>query len=92
MNRMKVSVVYALAERQIVRELELPPGATVAAALRKSGLLEEFPAIDPAATPIGIYGRVVTGGEMLQPGDRVEIYRPLRAEPKTARRLRSKKR
>lgn len=89
---MKVSVVYAQSERQIVREVELPAGATVAVALRKSGLLEEFPAIDPVATLVGIYGRVVAGDEMLQPGDRVEIYRPLRAEPKMARRLRSKKR
>lgn len=89
---MKVSVVYALPERQIVRELELPEGATVAAALRKSGLLKEFPAIDPVATPVGIYGRVAAGDETLRPGDRVEIYRPLSAEPKTARRQRSKKR
>lgn len=89
---MKIAVVYALPGQQIVRELELPEGATVAAALRKSGLLEEFPAIDPVATPVGIYGRVVAGDEMLQPGDRVEIYRPLRAEPKTVRRLRGKKR
>lgn len=89
---MKIAVVYALSGQQIVRELELPEGATVAAALRKSGLLEEFPAIDPVATPVGIYGRVVSGDEMLQPGDRVEIYRPLRAEPQTVRRLRGKKR
>lgn len=89
---MKVSVVYALPDRQIVRELELPEGATVAAALGGSGLLQEFPAINPASTPLGIYGRVVSGDVLLQAGDRVEIYRPLNAEPKTARRLRSKKR
>lgn len=91
MKRMKVSVVYALPERQIVRELELPEGATVAAALQKSGFLEEFPAIDAVTTPIGVYGRVAAAHEKLQPGDRVEIYRPLPAEPKAARRLRSKK-
>ncbi len=89
---MKISVVYALPERQIVRELELSTGATVAAALRKSGLLEEFPVIDPAATPVGIYGRVAASDDILQPGDRVEIYRPLTTEPKAARRQRSKKR
>lgn len=88
---MKVSVVYALPERQIVRELELPEGSTVAAALQKSGFLEEFPAIDAVTTPVGIYGRVTSGNVRLRPGDRVEIYRPLRAEPKAARRLRSKK-
>ncbi len=88
---MKISVVYALPDRQIVRELELPVSATVAAALRESGLLQEFPAIDPARTAIGIYGRFVSGDTVLQPGDRVEIYRPLNVEPKTARHLRSKK-
>ncbi len=89
---MKISVVYALPDRQIVRELELPEGATVAAALHGAGLLREFPAIDPASTPLGIYGKVVSGDSVLEPGDRVEIYRPLNAEPKAARRLRSKKR
>lgn len=88
---MKISVVYALPEGQVVRELELPEGATAAAALHKSGLLQEFPGIDPAVTPIGIYGNVISGETVLEPGDRVEIYRPLKAEPKTTRRLRSNK-
>ncbi len=74
-----------------MRELELPEGATVAVALRESGLSGEFPAID-AGTSLGIYGKVVSDDTMLQSGDRVEIYRPLNAEPKAARRLRSKKR
>ncbi len=89
---MKVSVVYARPDCQIVREVELAEGATIAVALRRSGLLEEFPAIDPAVTPVGIYGRVVTANTVLQPGDRLEIYRPLNTEPKTARHLRSRKR
>lgn len=89
---MKISVVYALPGRQIVRDLELPEGATVDAALRASGLLQEFPAITPAVTPVGIYGRVATGDDLLQPEDRVEIYRPLSVEPKVARRQRSRKR
>lgn len=89
---MKVSVVYALPDRQIVRELVLPGGATAGSALRESGLLEEFPEINPATTPLGIYGVVVSADAMLRNGDRLEIYRPLKAEPKTARRLRSKKR
>lgn len=88
---MKVSVVYALPDRQVVRELELPAGATAGAALRESGLLEEFPGT-AAETVIGIYGKTVSADAALGPGDRVEIYRPLRAEPKHARRLRSKSR
>jgi putative ubiquitin-RnfH superfamily antitoxin RatB of RatAB toxin-antitoxin module len=89
---MKISVVYALPERQIVRELELPNGATADFALQESGLLREFPGIDPGTTPLGIYGIVVSGDAVLQHGDRLEIYRPLNVEPKAARRLRSKKR
>jgi putative ubiquitin-RnfH superfamily antitoxin RatB of RatAB toxin-antitoxin module len=87
---MKVSVVYALPDRQIVRELELPEGSSVIAALRESGLLEEFD-IDPATNPAGVYGRVVSGEETLHPGDRVEIYRLLCMEPKAARRQRGNK-
>lgn len=89
---MRVSVVYALPDRQIVRELDLADGTTVDVALRASRLLQEFPAIDLTVTSVGIYGRIASCDTMLQPGDRVEIYRPLNAEPKAARRLRSKKR
>lgn len=87
---MKICVVYALPGRQIVRDLDLAEGATVNAALQASGLLQEFPAIRQAA--IGIYGRIAAGDDVLQPGDRVEIYRPLSMEPGAARRQRSKKR
>lgn len=88
---MKISVVYALPDRQIVRELELPIGATAALALRESGLLKELPNINPASIPLGIYGMAVSADTLLQDGDRLEIYRPLNIEPKAARRLRSKK-
>ncbi len=89
---MKVSVVYALPGLQVVRELDLPAGATLAMALDQSGLLREFPEIDPASAPAGVYGRVMPLTSVLQPGDRVEIYRPLRVEPKAARRKRVSKR
>lgn len=89
---MKITVVYALPRQQIVRELELPEDSTVSAALEQSGLLEDFPAIDPKLTKLGIFGKTASRDDVLQPGDRVEIYRPLKSEPKAARRLRSKKR
>jgi putative ubiquitin-RnfH superfamily antitoxin RatB of RatAB toxin-antitoxin module len=89
---MKISVVYALPDRQVVRELELSEGATVMTALQRSGLLQEFSGIDPAISPVGIYGKTVSYNAVLRAGDRVEIYRPLSTEPKTARRLRSKNR
>jgi putative ubiquitin-RnfH superfamily antitoxin RatB of RatAB toxin-antitoxin module len=89
---MKVSVVYALPERQIVRELELDGPATVKDALERSGLLSEFPEIDSASQPVGVFGGIVPLGTELRQGDRVEIYRPLCVEPKEARIKRARKR
>ncbi len=89
---MKVAVVYARADRQVLRELEVPEGTTVAAALDQSGLLEEFPEITAAPLTVGIYGRVVPVHAVLVAGDRVEIYRPLRQQPAEARRKRVRKR
>lgn len=84
MSAGKITVEVALArpERQTVRRLVLPEGSTVADALAASGL-------DAAPGRVGIYGTVVPAGTMLRDGDRVEIYRPLRADPKEIRRLRA---
>lgn len=88
---MKVSVVCALPERQTVHELEVAAGSTVAAALEQSGLQDEFPDLDLASAPVGIYGIEVARSRVLQAGDRIEIYRALRADPKEARRKRVRK-
>jgi len=80
-----IEVVYARPERQRVVVLPLTEGLTVMEAVRASGLLEEF-ALDPADLPLGIHGRKVDGGRLLRAGDRVEIYRPLAADPREARR------
>jgi putative ubiquitin-RnfH superfamily antitoxin RatB of RatAB toxin-antitoxin module len=88
----KISVVYALPDRQIIRDLQVSEGATVADALVQSGIFENFPSIDPQHATVGIYGKVTARNARLKPGDRVEIYRPLREEPKEARRKRAGKR
>lgn len=85
---MKIELVYALRDRQIVRELDVVAGATVASAVEQSGLLAEFPEISLKTTPVGIYGRVVATDTVLRASDRVEIYRLLHVEPKEARRKR----
>jgi putative ubiquitin-RnfH superfamily antitoxin RatB of RatAB toxin-antitoxin module len=87
-----VEVVYATRERQKLVALEVEPGCTVGAAIDRSGLTEEFPdlVVDPDA--VGIFGRKVPLDYVLQAGDRVEIYRPLIADPKEARRQRARKR
>ncbi|HEY6644936.1 RnfH family protein [Povalibacter sp.] len=82
----RVRVVYALPERQATVELVLEQGANVAEAVAKSGLAAEFPAISTGPLQCAIFGRVVSPTEALREGDRVEILRPLIADPKQSRR------
>ena len=83
---MRVWVVYALPDRQSVQELELPESATVAEAVARSGLLQKFPEIAERPLACAIYGRAVVDSQVLRAGDRVEILRPLQADPKERRR------
>jgi len=87
-----VTVVYALPERATEIELTLPSGATVAEALNRSGIATRHPEVQLARCPVGIFGRRVGHGTLLSDGDRVEVYRPLIAEPKDARRRRANRR
>lgn len=87
---MKVSVVHALPDRQIVFDLDVSAGTTVAGALVQSGIFSAVPDTEQAA--VGIYGNIVSRDAVLQPGDRIEIYRPLSEEPKEARRRRVRRR
>jgi hypothetical protein len=89
---MDVEVVYAAAERQAVYPLSLAAGATVREAIERSGVLAAFPEIDLARNRVGIRGRLVALGAVLREHDRVEILRPLRADPKEARRARARRR
>lgn len=84
-----VEVVYALPERQEIVSLELPPGATAREAVERSGLPEKFPDIDLAKNKLGIYGKLVKPDTALRARDRVEIYRPLIADPKEVRKQRA---
>lgn len=82
---LSVEVVYALPERQVLLRLELAPGATVADALQAALATGRLPAVADDQ-PVGIFGRVVVRSRALAPGDRVEIYRALSADPKDTRR------
>jgi putative ubiquitin-RnfH superfamily antitoxin RatB of RatAB toxin-antitoxin module len=85
-----IEVACALPERQRVVRLELPPaGLTAGEAVELSGLLGEFPAIATRPLVLGIYGTVCDACRPLRAGDRVEIYRPLRNDPRAARRARA---
>jgi putative ubiquitin-RnfH superfamily antitoxin RatB of RatAB toxin-antitoxin module len=89
---MKVEVAYALPEQQILIELEVEEGATVQEAIARSGVAQRFPEIQVIPGYVGIFGKPVDLDARLREGDRVEIYRPLIADPKEARRERARKR
>jgi putative ubiquitin-RnfH superfamily antitoxin RatB of RatAB toxin-antitoxin module len=84
-----VEVIYALPERQPLLRIRLAEGATVGDAIRQSGVLEAFPEIDLARNKVGIFSKLVKLDEVLRDRDRVEIYRPLIADPKEVRRKRA---
>ena len=88
----RVEVVYAMPERQTLLALDVPEGCTAGEAIERSGIRDQHPGlvVDPAA--IGIFSRKVDLGHELRDGDRVEIYRPLLADPKETRRRRARKR
>ncbi len=93
-----VEVAYALPEKQKIIELTVPCGTTALEAVKLSGIQCEFPEIDIESAKMGIFGQALgTKGlkkaheHELQEGDRVEIYRPLKSDPKEARRRRAAK-
>ena len=85
----EITVAYSPSAR-VAHEipLRLPLGATVAQALEHSGLQKLFPALDWPAATVGIWGRKAAMDQPLRENDRVEVYRPLRVDPKVARRER----
>ncbi|PHM38233.1 RnfH family protein [Xenorhabdus innexi] len=91
MSDINIEVIYALPERQYLRNVKLPQGATVEQAIMASGLLELRSDIDLAKNKIGIYSRPAKLTDTLEEGDRVEIYRPLIADPKELRRKRAER-
>ena len=91
-----IEVAYALPQKQVLKTLSVAPGTTALEAVNMSGILESFPEIDANSDSIGVFSQVLgTKGlsepaqYQLQPMDRVEIYRPLIADPKEVRRRRA---
>ncbi|MFP4611611.1 MAG: RnfH family protein [Thiohalophilus sp.] len=90
-RKLQVEVAYARPDVQEIIPLEVAPGTTVQQAIELSGILEEFPEIDLAQNKVGIFGKITRGDTELRERDRVEIYRPLIADPKESRRRRAAK-
>jgi putative ubiquitin-RnfH superfamily antitoxin RatB of RatAB toxin-antitoxin module len=86
-----VEVAYALPRRQLILELRVGEGTTAEQAIRASGILEQFPEIDLKNSKVGIFGKPCRLTDTLHKGDRVEIYRPLIADPKEIRKQRAAK-
>jgi uncharacterized protein len=84
-----VTVALALPERQVLVPLRLEEGSTVGDALVRSHLASRFPEMDLAAASVGIWSRPCERSAVLREGDRVEVYRPLQADPKEMRRRRA---
>lgn len=86
-----VEVAYALPDKQAIVPLQVPAGTTAIDAVRQSGIERQFEGLDPEGARLGIFGKVVGPQTALQDGDRVEIYRPLIADPKEVRKARAAK-
>lgn len=92
MHRINITVAFATAtpEEQVEIPLQVEKSCTLAIAIKRSGILEQFPEIDFAQNKVGIYGKLKKLDDLMQEGDRVEIYRPLLIDPMAARLKRAK--
>ena len=87
----RIEIVYAQPQRCVVRSLSVAQGAVIADALALIAADPEFLGVDLTGPAVGIFGKVAQRDQPLKDGDRIEIYRPLAAEPKLARRNRASK-
>ena len=83
---MNVGVVYAKSTKQIWLQLDVPDGSTVQQAIELSGLLQQFPEINLSKQKVGIFGKLTKLDSIVEEGQRIEIYRPITADPETVER------
>jgi len=85
----EVIVAWAVPWHAVMRPIQVAPGTTIEQAIAASGILQDVPGIDLATCPVGIYGKKKPLDTLVRPLDRIEIYRPLVADPKESRRRRA---
>lgn len=90
-DKITVEVCYALPEKQTLLSLEVEASATIEDIIRQSGIIELHPQIDLTQNKVGIFSKLAKLTDTLHDGDRVEIYRPLIADPKEVRKQRAEK-
>lgn len=83
---MQIGVAYSEPGQQVWLNIEVPDASTAREAIERSGILKQFPHIDLGAQKVGVFGRLVKLDAALKAGDRVEIYRPIIADPETVPR------
>jgi putative ubiquitin-RnfH superfamily antitoxin RatB of RatAB toxin-antitoxin module len=88
-QKIKIEIVYALPHEQTLLKLDVPENTTIADAIKLSGLLEKHAEIDLEKGKFGLYGKLSKTDTVLREKDRIEIYRPLLADPKEVRRKRA---
>lgn len=86
---LSIEVAYALPQQQTLLKLQVPTGTTLREAIRRSGLPQRHPELDIERISVGVFSRPAALDDLVGEGDRVEIYRPLAADPKDVRRRRA---
>ncbi|MDX9874316.1 MAG: RnfH family protein [Spongiibacteraceae bacterium] len=88
-EQITVEVAYALPDRHFLRAIRVPAGTTLQEAVVQSGVAQQFPELDLNDLRLGVFGKVAKRDQVVSDGDRIEIYRPLLADPKEVRRARA---
>lgn len=87
MAELSIEITFALPESQFLTVVHVQAGSTVADVIAMSGVIDSFPEYDLAELTVGIWGRVVQSDQVVEEGDRVELYRPLKMDPRESRRM-----
>jgi len=88
-DSISVEVVYALAEEQTLLTVDVPDGSEIKDVIIKSDILNQYPELDLEDLEVGIFGKLAKINQVVRDGDRIEIYRPLIADPKEVRKRRA---
>ncbi|WP_166371878.1 RnfH family protein [Psychromonas sp. SA13A] len=86
-----IEVVYGIPNKQVLLSLKVPEGTTIENCIKLSGIVKHFPEIVPSEAVVGIFSKPDKLDNTVKQGDRIEIYRPLTADPKEMRKLRAEK-
>lgn len=85
----RIEVVYPLPHEQLLLDAQLPEGSTIREGILASGVLERYPELSLDTLEAGVFGKLAKLDQQLSPRDRIEIYRPLIADPKAVRKQRA---